>query len=72
MTNKRNGNYAKQRVEICLNECIQGRTLKMEMLVFIVRQKSVTIKILLFGVGHSRVGILVPISNSSTEPERVI
>lgn len=44
----------------------------MEMLVFIVRQKSVTIKILIFGVGHSKVGILAPLSNSSTEPERVI
>lgn len=44
----------------------------MEMLVFIVRQRSVTIKILIFGVGHSRVGILVPISSSSTEPEHVI
>lgn len=44
----------------------------MEMLVFIVRQRSVTIKILIFGVGHSGVGILVPISNSSAEPEHVI
>lgn len=45
---------------------------KMETLVFIGRQKSVTIKILIFGVGHSGVGILVLISNSGTEPEHVI
>lgn len=44
----------------------------MEMLVFIVRQKSVMIKILIFGVGHSRVGILAPLSNSSAELEHVI
>lgn len=43
----------------------------MEMLVFLVRQKSVMTKILIFGVGHSRVGILAPLSNSSTEPEHV-
>lgn len=49
-------------MEICLNEYIKGCTQKIEMLVFKQRQNGVMIKTLIFGVWHSRAGVIAVVT----------